>query len=453
MEHCPSKKIVSIALALLGFILVFSATSEAVSWERVVEKGFGDPFNDYAWSMEVFQGSIYVGTFNIFKGAQIWRSGSGEAGTWEQIYKDFIRGNMGIRSLYNDNDEALYAGTLNRKGAQLLRTTDGRKWETVIRRGLWNKRNTTIRCITRFGEYLYAGAGSCGAKLFRSEDGQKWEKVKTEPSFDSTKVRDPGKRRWITNNISIGELAVFNDMLYAFTWTMDIVPGMSRNIMNFKAVFDPNQHYFLPTPGAFEIWRTPDGINWEIVAGQGDLYENGMGFSNHDSKNLHNDAVTSVAVFDEHLYVGTENSHNEASIWRSNDGLQWGKVLDFSEFGEGFNYYVWRMTPFQNKLYVGTMNVASSDQELTGAQILESATGDPGSFSYLIRNGFDAETTIIYKRVQPKNMGVRSFVIFENKLFAGTATPITSVVRKSNRSFGLTIAGKDIGCEIWKMRP
>ena len=120
--------------------------------------GFDDPSNDYAWSMETFQGHIYVGTLNSMKGGQIWRSSSGQLDTWERVYRSFPQVNIGIRCLYNDNDQVLYACALNPRGVQILRTTDGEHWSVVGKAGLGNKRNTTIRCMVRFGEYLYAGA-------------------------------------------------------------------------------------------------------------------------------------------------------------------------------------------------------------------------------------------------------------------------------------------------------
>lgn len=449
--HTFLKSIALFLAANLILLFVFRFSS-AESWEKIAEKGFHDPSNDYAWSMETFQGHIYVGTLNPMKGGQIWRSGSGEPDTWERVYRSFPLVNIGIRYLYNDNDQALYACTFNARGAQILRTTDGKQWRAVGRAGLGSRKNTTIRCMVRFGEYLYAGVGSAVAQLYHSKDGVNWNQVQTEPGFQSTMILDPKRNRWISNNIMIGELAVFNNYLYAFTWTIDLNLRNLPKIFDRKALSGSNQKLFLPTPGAFEVWRSNDAVNWEKVVGKDDDNGNGMGFRLHDAKNLGNDAVTSVTIFKDHMYLGTENTESQAAIWRTEEGTCWEKVLDFQEVGEGFNFYIWRMIPFRDKLYVGTMNMGTEEyQEGTGGQIWISDSGDEGSFYNLVDGGFDGETTTIMNREKPKNMGVRSFAVFEGHLLAGTATPLSFIVSRSGRRRGFTICGKNIGCEIWKM--
>jgi len=224
---------------------------------KVVERGFDDPKNDYAWSMASFRGRLYVGTLNSLWGAEIWSSTNGSPGTWSRVYKSFFFSNSGIRYLYADGDNALYAGTFSKRGAEILRTTNGLAWTSVINRGFGDRTNDTIRCMVRFGEYLYAGAGHNGAEVYRSKDGLTWELVDANPKFTSTQVLDPVTNTLTTNNIMIGELAVFNDQLYAFTWTTDlgIMNQKFRNTIRntiapqaFNEVSGPE--FFARTPGA-----------------------------------------------------------------------------------------------------------------------------------------------------------------------------------------------------------
>lgn len=443
---------------LLCFLLRNKDVQASLPWECVVSEGFDHPSNDYAWSMATFKDRIYVGTLNFLTGAEIWSSENGEPTKWKRVYGASIGSSTGIRYLYADGNQAIYACTFHPSGAQILRSVDGNTWITVKRKGIKSLRNRSIRTMTRFGEYLYAGGGYNGAMLYRSQNGLDWKLVDTHSSFDSTKVLDPQKNILISNNIMIGELAVFKDYLYAFTWVKDanyrnmwwfIDWATNRNSRNSDKLHIPE------APGAFEVWRSQDGLNWEKVVGQNDLYGNGMGFSLHNPENLDNDIVSSATVFKGQLYLGTGHDYGKTSIWKTNEGTQWEKVLDFYELGEEFNYYVWRMWSFQDTLFVGTFNMGPADNpNATGAQIWNSITGEYGSFYPIIHNGFDGESIAITEDLDlPKNYGVRSFGILNGILYVGTATVPSFPVPRSGRRFIKSIVAKNIGCEIWRMNP
>jgi hypothetical protein len=303
------------------------------------------------------------------------------------------------------------------------------------------------------------GAGSgIGAQLYRSKDGSSVELVNTKPDFKSTRVYDPDTSTLVINNTMIGELVVFDNQLYAFTWSrefqyQDIVVRMLGCKMNQSRIRSLSSG----SPGAFEVWRSKDGVNWEKVVGKDDLYGNGMGFCLKDpAEGLANDVVTSARVFKGQLYLGTMNDNAHSAIWRTSDGTNWTKVLDFFDLGEKANYYVWRMIQFQDRLFVGTMNIGQvTDSGVTGGQIWASESGDPGTFHNLVHNGFDGETWTDGASIEiPKNIGIRTFGIFNNTLFAGTATIISVLIPKEDGSSDRRIvAGGDVGCEIWKMVP
>lgn len=456
---------------LFALILLFwPSPIKAELWEKVVENGFDNPRNDYAWSMETFKGRLLVGTLNLLNGGEIWSTQSGNLNEWEKVFEAPLRSDYGIRCLYSDRGQVLYAGTLNTRGAQILRSTDGFTWGEVASGGLGNRQNTTIRCMARFGDYLYAGVGGDKAKLYRSKDGLAWEIIDEKPSFESTKVPHPNRRyQQVTNNIMIGELAVFKGYLYAFTWTKDLDirsfrmilsrsmrQGYQSNILNDiqENAYSSDLSFMPSAAGAFEVWRSADGENWEKVVGLDDKYGNGMGFSGFDPDNMDNDVITSVTLFKDQLYLGTEHDHGKTSIWRTSDGTRWEKVLDFYELGEKYNYYIWRMIEFDRQLFIGTWNMGSKNTEgVTGAQIWISDTGNHGSFRCIVDNGFDGQTVSL-TRVSgiPKNYGIRSFGILNDTLYAGTATVLGIPMRGSARQGGLVV-GSEVGCEVWRMIP
>jgi hypothetical protein len=449
------RKVVTSLIMSSLLILLLSRCAGAESWEQVVTRGFGEPSNDYAWSMAVFKGKIYIGTLNFSKGGEIWRSSNGDPDNWQRVYNSLssLFSNIGVRNLYVDGDDAMYACTANGNGAEILRTTNGQRWVPV--ENLGTRDNAAFRCMIRFGDYLYAGSGSNEAQIYRSKNGFNWKLVNTNPSLTSTKVLDPITGSEVTNNTMIGELEVFNDQLYAFTWTREVRYRDLVEHMLGLTIDVPDRHD--PSPGAFEIWRTQDGVNWEKVAAQGDPYGNGMGFCLLDpDAGMDNDAIISTAVFKGQLYAGTLNAHADTAIWRTSDGTQWTKVLDFFDLGEKANYYVWRMISFQDKLFIGTMNVGPTKQnpDVTGSQIWASESGDPGTFYNLVHNGFDGETWADGANINiPKNIGIRTFGIFHDTLFAGTATIISTPITKKQSDGETRIAGRDIGCEVWRMIP
>ncbi|MEW6379672.1 MAG: hypothetical protein AB1611_08685 [bacterium] len=453
------KRVLSLLITAACLILCLNCGSFAEEWEQVASNGFGNPSNDYAWCMATFKGKLYVGTLNTLSGGQIWRSGTGDPDSWEMVYdsRSSIFSNAGVRTLYSDNDQALYASTLNSLGAEIMKTTDGKSW-SLVKKVIGRRWNTTIRCMVRFGDYLYAGAGGYGAQLYRSKDGVNWRLAKTNPPFQSIRVYDPQIGTAVVNNTMIGELAVFHDQLYAFTWTKE---ARYRDVADHVFGYEVDRPtYYSNSPGAFEVWRSSDGINWEKVIGKDDKYGNGMGLSLRDPEGLANDVVTSAIVFNDRLYMGTQNANGNSSIWRTSDGTTWTKVLDFLELGEIANYYVWRMISFQDRLFVGTMNVGPATAPgVTGAQVWVSPSGDPGSFQNLVHNGFDGESWTNGADLEiPKNIGARTFGILNNTLYVGTAViPSVLIPRRYNGGgykFGdrpLAIAGRDVGCEIWRL--
>lgn len=132
-------------------------SNDGVNWEQVVDRGFRgidgmqtEAINTYAWYMTVFQGRLYVGTFNSkisisgeHMGAQLWSSANGVDWVKEELPSGdgFGHSEMyGIRRMVNYNDEYLYVGTASNVGqswpgdvvaAQVWRY-DGIQWECLM---------------------------------------------------------------------------------------------------------------------------------------------------------------------------------------------------------------------------------------------------------------------------------------------------------------------------------
>ena len=136
-----------------------------------------DSNNTTITSMDVFNGYIFIGTFNNF-GAQIWRSQDGL--TWERVL-DFGAGvvfgglgdpnNKQITS-FAVNGNFLYAGTQNGSGAEVWRTPDGVSWEQIGSNGFGSTDLSDVTAMLSFGGLIYIGMEdvNSGGVIFRSSN-------------------------------------------------------------------------------------------------------------------------------------------------------------------------------------------------------------------------------------------------------------------------------------------
>lgn len=148
-------------------------------------------------------------------------------------------------------------------------------------------------------------------------------------------------------------------------------------------------------PGA-EIWRSPSGnANSWSVVAQG-----GLGSTN-------NAEFMSLTAFNGYLYAGTwvEDSNNHgAEIWRSNTGNNgsWTRVVSNGFNNDTGNYAILSMEVFNGNLYAATGNGT------TGGEIWR--TGDGTTWTQVNANGFGSGD----------NIRAVSLETFGGKLYAGT---------------------------------
>jgi streptogramin lyase len=252
-------------------------SDDGLGWTRVISRGFGDPTNGQIVRFAVFSDTLYASTasYTTTHGTEIWRSTSGDTGDWTRVVANGFgdASNWSAVSLEAFNGH-LYAGTENdNTGAEAWRTDDGTTWLQVNADGFGDPANWSIT-LEAFDDYLYAGtynywdSDNPGAELWRCQqcDGSDWYQIPIAKGFGDTENR------------AIRSLAVFDGALYALTY--NFTTGM-------------------------QVWRSIDGAYWEQVG------PDGLGDSNNYSPHLDN----SVAVFDDHLFVGTRNSANGGEVW------------------------------------------------------------------------------------------------------------------------------------------
>jgi hypothetical protein len=179
--------------------------------------------------------------------------------------------------------------------------------------------------------------------------------------------------------------------------------------------------------------RVKQGGAWNVVSPA-------PGF---DSAN--NMAILCMRVFQDRLYVGTLNFSYGCEIWRY-DGYTWSKLVGYGAsvsggFGNSANVAAVCMEVYDNKLYVGTLNVRY-------ALWPPSAWSDGGevwcwngaSWSKSAGGGFGDAT----------NYGVTSLKEYGGRLYAGTLAVEASVFFDLfSGTAGATLNSK--GCQLWRL--
>ena len=245
-------------------------------WTRVVSKGFGDPTNQEVACFVVFNDQLYASTVSDSgaHGTELWRSSSGNPGTWGRVVANGFNddaGNAAILSLQVFNG-FLYAGTWNgTTGGEVWRSSNGAVWTQVNPDGFGTSDNQAVTALVSFQGYLYAATrgtpGVSGDQVWRCQvcDGSDWKKV-VNNGFGNNETGRPAA------------LQVVGNVLY-------LVAGNEAT-------------------GA-EVWRTVNGTKWDQIGFAG------LG----DSNNRQTYVGNSIGVFKDRLFIGLRNYANGGEVW------------------------------------------------------------------------------------------------------------------------------------------
>jgi hypothetical protein len=396
------------------------------------EDGFGDCVNTYSWSMAWFRGKLYVGTnrgstlgvigdpdFHCTGeggAAEIWRY-TPKTRTWELAFRSpsdvqvpltppgtFAARDNGFRDMIvfreADGTEALYvAGVIyptlfEPRRPRILRSTDGVTFEAVPTDAgtvLGDVNATGFRAMAVYKGRLYVTAGSViGEGVILAAENP------AGGNDNFQQVSPPGMLAF--------ELAVFNGFLYI--GSAESAPFTGYNV--FKTDAEPTGtpfHNFIPvvTHGAFGPYFLGP-----------------------------NNAILSMTVFKNRLYVG-----GQTDLIRVNPDDTWDLVVGDPRttplgpkaplsglpagFGNPFTGHLWRMEDHQDRLYVGTWDVAVFLRNIPIIGPIAAAEA-----------GFDLWTTedgVFWRQITRNglgnifNHGVRSLLSTREGLFLGTVNP------------------------------
>jgi len=157
-------------------------TLDGISFTNVITQGFGDANNSVVLALEPLGGFFYAGTRNEVTGGELWRSESGDPGSWSKVNIDGFgdASNTAVSSLVAFNGK-LYAGTRNwDTGAEVWQSPDGLTWTQVVGGGFsGGGASGWVDSLSIYNNSLVAVLRNYndGAKVFVSRDGLNWQQI------------------------------------------------------------------------------------------------------------------------------------------------------------------------------------------------------------------------------------------------------------------------------------
>lgn len=279
----------------------------------------------------------------------------------------------------SDPAPCLYAGTMSVRGARVLRSETGKRFDPVAPPGLGDDRIFALRDLTPWRGSLWALPVGMTTEeaLDRVYPPEALIAVSDDPAAGAWDIAiEPGFGE--ADNIAVTSLFVAWDALYAATanpargfqlwrltepdgeWEKVLTDGAGRFSLNlmvtsmttfagalFLGTGIPGAGYDPETdtgPAACELVRLNQDGSWDLIMGQPRFYDTGLkqpksgkgpGFTNR-----FNAAIWSLAVHKNRLYAGTHNwqpldtaanagsaaIEGGAELWMSVDGLFWERV-------------------------------------------------------------------------------------------------------------------------------
>jgi len=462
------------ALLLPVFVFPGAALAQPLDWERVNEDGFGfaTPAEmGSALCMAEYQGHLYAGTVNYenANGCAVWRYDGGT--DWTQVasggFGDAANEMVFCMAAYNG---LFYAGTYNGTTGCEVFSYDGTAWTQEVGQGAAGTPTGPgfgdgTNCVAAgdmivYDGMLYVGSGWGGSSVANiwAFDGADWTQANTDGFGD---VSNRGSRA----------LAIYNGQLYAGTnssgnggqvwrydgpdpgdWTRVATDGFGNNDYEVRVMDAWGGDLYAGTSGTDTpyVWMY-DGANWSDVT--------------PTFPDANNDAIRSMAVYKDALYVGVGNYSGAVpldnvgtQVYRYGGGAP--EQVNVSGFdGDPANQACHSLCEFQGDLYAGVINVdwGAEPDEYGGAQVWR--TNFPSTW-YLAEGATagDFETFVLVQNPNPDPvtvdvnfmtgagavLGPQDFPVAAN---SRTTFFVNDFVTDFNVSTEVNAEGGDVVCE------
>lgn len=287
--------------------------------------------------------------------------------------------------------------------------------------------NSRITVYNKSGAYLTTIGGAWGdspGKL-RGVGGLSLDKsgsvYVTDPNNARVQAFNPGVPYWAQVNINgfghvndafIGGLGVFKKQLYAGLndysspeggaqiWRLEKsgwVPVMTDGFGEgapWVITLVEYKGYLYATTNNGQMWRSPDGLTWQVVVLDG--------FGSEDTG-----IIYMPGMMGGKLCAATSNQNTGSELWCSASGDRgtWTREVALRDLSNPFGWEINALVEFNGTVYISTNNW--TDESWPGAQIWRK-TGE--TWTQVNASGFGS----------PEQTGIHSMVVFNKYLYAST---------------------------------
>lgn len=306
-------------------------------------------------------GVNYLYAATMGEEAKLWRTSTGEPGSWELAWES---GSVGSIRWMEIHDGILYLALANEvpTGEQIgkIWATDGDEFWPVMEDGFGNPENTGVMFLASYNDWLYAGT------------------YNTAAGYEIWKLEGPDDSAAPILVVANGGPSSANEAA--------ITPCVFDNRLYIGSQLNPYANISRGLKGA-DIIRINTEDEWEIVVGPDSLTGLDSGFNNWP-----NTYIWSMVEHDGWFYVATYNQVSAffnvlenldkviaaflpkpgsttmrqanffeiiwsagADMYKTQDGVTWYQVTS-NGFGDVGNYGVRTMVSVGDELYIGTTN-------------------------------------------------------------------------------------------------
>jgi len=335
-----------------------------LAWERVLD--YRDVEDDPDFETIGFRymktyralsdGVNYLYAATMGREAILWRTATGEPGSWQIIWES---GQVGSVRMMTEHNGLLYVALANEVplGEQIgkIFATDGDQFWPVVEDGFGNPENLGVMCLASYNGWLYAGT------LNKATGYEIWKLAGPEE-------RDEPVQIVVNGGPSSANQAAISTCVF-------------KNRLYIGSMLDPMAN-IIAGRKASDIIRIDTNDDWQTVVGPDSLSGYDSGFDHWP-----NTYIWSMAVHDGWFYAATydqvsaffnvlENMDRViealsrrsrtaniveqwfnagADLYKTQDGVHWYPVT-LTGFGDVGNYGLRTMTSVGDYLYVGTAN-------------------------------------------------------------------------------------------------
>jgi hypothetical protein len=213
-------------------------TSDGTQWENVVEGGFGNPDYTGVTSFAVFDDQLYAAIDAFIGGFQVWRSPSGDPGSWTMVAEDSLDYPFAHAGFLTSFKEKLVlVGTMWAEGygtvaVRIWTTGDGVTWTPITTTG-FDEIAYAPSFAAIFKDTLYIGVMKRDSNFWSSKDGVQWSTVTAEgfesPIYNFSALFTDGKTLFANVTHGIGTFLYYSTDGQTWTKTQEASHGYDNS--------------------------------------------------------------------------------------------------------------------------------------------------------------------------------------------------------------------------------